>query len=278
MLSEQQVLQAGRAVEGGPSGSLPDASIGVPLPLSLSRHAPTPSKFSSAKPMGSMREWQEAHTGLARCISIAWRIDILPSLPCGSSDGTFGGGGGGGVPRRFSRTHLPRCTTDVRFGYEVTVSRLPCPRTPPRFGIGQFDAAELRAVDAGHAVKLGKALIEKREFRVQQFGYRAVLAHDGVEEQLRFLFESAGADCCRTQGIHRGPASWSQDCADTNIVRRNCRCEGFGFRVVEHTGHLLLDDLSDLFSLPSSASFKSSSSGMLLQRKKERREASLDNC
>jgi hypothetical protein len=36
------------------------------------------------------------------------------------SGGTFGGGDGGGVPSRLSSTHLPRNTTDVRFGYEVT--------------------------------------------------------------------------------------------------------------------------------------------------------------
>ena len=33
-----------------------DSVVGVPLPASLSRHWPTPSKFSSAKPIGSMRE------------------------------------------------------------------------------------------------------------------------------------------------------------------------------------------------------------------------------
>src|SRR5438477_275256 len=32
------------------------------------------------------------------------------------SGGTFGGGGGGGVPRMFSRIHLPRRTGEVRFG------------------------------------------------------------------------------------------------------------------------------------------------------------------
>ena len=35
--------------------------------------------------------------------------------------GTSGGGGGGGVPRRFSRTHLPRTGGDVRVGYDDTV-------------------------------------------------------------------------------------------------------------------------------------------------------------
>ena len=43
-----------------------------------------------------------------------------------------GGGGGGGVPRMLLSTHLPRSTGDVRFGYDVTVSRLPWPKMPPR--------------------------------------------------------------------------------------------------------------------------------------------------
>ena len=30
------------------------------------------------------------------------------------SDGTSAGGGGGGVPRKFSRIHLPRITGEVR--------------------------------------------------------------------------------------------------------------------------------------------------------------------
>ena len=42
------------------------------------------------------------------------------------------GGGGGGVPRMFFSTYAPRCTGDVRFGYEVTVSRLAWPSRPPR--------------------------------------------------------------------------------------------------------------------------------------------------
>ncbi len=82
-----------------------------------------------------MREWHEAHTGSARCCSICWRmVSDLPSLPCAIRSGTLAGGGGGGVPSSVSRIHFPRCTTEVRLGYEVTVSMLPCPSNPPRLG------------------------------------------------------------------------------------------------------------------------------------------------
>ncbi len=44
----------------------------------------------------------------------------------------FGGGGGGAAASRFSRTHLPRTTGDVRVAYEVNVRMLPWPSKPPR--------------------------------------------------------------------------------------------------------------------------------------------------
>ena len=37
-----------------------------------------------------------------------------------------------GAPRRFSSTHLPRKTGDVRVGYDVTIKMLPCVKMPPR--------------------------------------------------------------------------------------------------------------------------------------------------
>ena len=57
------------------------------------------------------------------------RTATLASL---GRSGTSAGGGGGGVPSTLASTHLPRSTGDVRFGYDVTVSRLPWPRMPPR--------------------------------------------------------------------------------------------------------------------------------------------------
>src|ERR1051325_9185544 len=115
-----------------PSGNAPDASIGVPA--SASRQRPTGSKFSMAKPIGSIRAWQLAHAGLARCWIIASRmVSGLPVvLPSVFNAGTFGGGGGGGADNKFSSTHLPRFTGDVRFAYDVFVNRLPRPSSPTR--------------------------------------------------------------------------------------------------------------------------------------------------
>ena len=74
-----------------------------------------PTVYADVEP--GMRLWQEEQTGFLRCSSIASRmVRLRPSAACGFSSGTFGGGGGGGVPRIFSRTHFPRCTTEVRLG------------------------------------------------------------------------------------------------------------------------------------------------------------------
>src|SRR2546427_8337103 len=82
-----------------------------------------------------MRAWHEAQTVLDRCCSICPRIvSSFPSAFLDFSSGISGGGGGGGVPSSASRIHLPRCTTDVRLGYDVTVRTLPWPSSPKRFG------------------------------------------------------------------------------------------------------------------------------------------------
>ncbi len=60
----------------------PIASIGVPG-LDVSRQAPTASKFSSAKPSGSMILWQPRTAGFARCSSIRSRI------VCGAAPGSI---------------------------------------------------------------------------------------------------------------------------------------------------------------------------------------------
>src|SRR6266853_2804567 len=114
-----------------PSGNAPDASMG--LPASRSRHWPTASKFSIAKPIGSIRAWQLAQLGFARCAVIASRIvSVLPaSAPSVFKAGMFGGGGGGAADNRFSSTHLPRTTGDVRVAYDVSVRMLPWPSRPP---------------------------------------------------------------------------------------------------------------------------------------------------
>ena len=83
---------------------------------SVVRQRPIASKLSSAKPSGSIRRWQTAQLGLARCASIRSRCDrgAVPAAVFSSSGGTLAGGAGGGAPSTRSSSHLPRFTTDVR--------------------------------------------------------------------------------------------------------------------------------------------------------------------
>src|SRR5689334_14533442 len=103
------------------------------------RHAPVASKLSSASPIGSMKRWQELHTGLLLCISIRSRVvrrRPLPASGLASKGGTFGGGGGGGDPISTDITHLPRSTGEVRSAIEVSFRKLPWLRIPRRRGSG----------------------------------------------------------------------------------------------------------------------------------------------
>ena len=91
--------------------------MGVPAPSSRARHRPTASKFSSANPSGSILAWQVAQAGLARCRAMRSRIVAgAARSPGSSSSGMSGGGGGGGAPSRFSSSHFPRSTGEVRWG------------------------------------------------------------------------------------------------------------------------------------------------------------------
>ena len=73
-----------------------------------------------------MMRWHDAHVGLARWASSRSRTELVfaPSAPPRFVS-TPGGGTGAGVPSRFSSTHLPRTTGEVRVAIDVTVSMLP---------------------------------------------------------------------------------------------------------------------------------------------------------
>src|SRR5207247_2431509 len=80
------------------------------------------SKYSTPRPRAYVMSFS------ATVVTNSWR----PSVPVSFSAGTFGGGGGGADPRRFSSSHFPRNTGEVRVAYEVANRTLPCPRSPVR--------------------------------------------------------------------------------------------------------------------------------------------------
>ena len=114
------------------SASVPDASTGVPA--SSVRHRPIGSKFSSANPSGSiMRVAARAGRVLAVLLQPlahrrrSCRLRRDPAAPARRAAAAAAACRGS-----FSSSHLPRSTGEVRFGYDVTVSRLPWPSSPPR--------------------------------------------------------------------------------------------------------------------------------------------------
>ena len=94
------------------------------------------SKFSNAKPNGSMREWQFTHDASRRWASSRLRT-VWPSdnTSSGGIDPASPGGGGTGVPRTRRRTQSPRLTALVRSGADVTASTAPSRSKPPRWNL-----------------------------------------------------------------------------------------------------------------------------------------------
>ena len=94
-----------------------------------------PSKFSSAKPIGSISRWHCVQSERTRCSSIFWRIVgsfAFGSAGRGGSGGTSGGGFGGLMPSTLPMIHLPRVTGDVRSGFDVVARNAPLPSSPLR--------------------------------------------------------------------------------------------------------------------------------------------------
>ncbi len=169
------------------------------------------------------------------------------------------------MPNRFSSTHLPRFTGEVRVGFDVTVNTLACVNTPPRLSRVERHPAKFLTLDVGHAVVPGQSLVDERVVGVDELQHAAILAHDVGEEQLGFPshrrrsassnagnFSRSGDTVARLRSCSHCPAKFSTSASDLGSasIRRTCR-----------------SSVSPWLSLPSRASVNSSSSGMLLHRK-----------
>ena len=85
--------------------------------------------------MGSIMLWHAEQAGLSRCCSRRCRTGSAFWFSTFSmSGGTSAGGFGGATPSSTSITYLPRTTGEVRVASDVSVSTLPCPSRPMRFG------------------------------------------------------------------------------------------------------------------------------------------------
>ena len=217
--------------------------------------------------------WQLAQTGLARCCCMRSRSVVGFAASFSASGGTFGGGGGGGVPSRFSRTHLPRSTTDVRFAYEVDRQDARLSQDTAALIAGQRHPSEsaavhaLRCRSAGPAARSDtcswrRAAPGSADRRAPGSGRRARFR---VTIALRSVSlkpaNSAASGACV------GDVSHLQPLADEIVHEPRSALVG------QHPAHLPLK-ASPVRSWFFAARSINSSSGMLLHRKNDNRDAS----
>ena len=172
---EQRLAKRDDAIHLVPSTSWPEASIGTPA--SRVRQAPTASKFSIARPSGSMTRWQPAHDGDVRWDSILSRIVRGGASGAGSASGWY-------IARRPGRRRAHeiledplaaqhRCgTVRVRGDHQqAAFAQQPAARI-----LGHRDTAEVAAVHVRNAVVLGQPLVDERVVGRQQIEDVAILA------------------------------------------------------------------------------------------------------
>ena len=85
-------------------------SSGLPF-ASFSRHRPIQSKFSSAKPIGSIKLVAGGASRIgAMLFQLFANAELFEFAGRGRAAAHLGGGGGTGVPSKVSSTHAPRKT------------------------------------------------------------------------------------------------------------------------------------------------------------------------
>ena len=189
------------------------------------------------------------------------------------SAGTSGGGGGGGAPSRFSSTHLPRSTGDVVVACEVTSSTAPLPSRPRRVSSGSVTRRKWLPNDVRDAVVLRQPLVDERVVGGQQIEHAAVLAHDALEKQLGLAPERLPQVVVEV----RKDSEFGHDAAEIAQLQPlagEIADERLRPRIGQHAPHLLRQHLAAGRAVPPAAGSISSSSGMLLQRKNDSRDAS----
>ena len=163
---EQRLAQLDDAVDVGAVGQL-RASRRSRAAVARRARRRSPSKFSSASPIGSISLWQLAHAGLRAVLlhPLPHRQRAAPVLASRRAAARWPAAAAAAIPSSVSSTHLPRFTGEVRFGCDVTGRMLPWPSRPRRASSVTRDAAEVAAGDAGDAVVARQPLVDERVVR-----------------------------------------------------------------------------------------------------------------
>ena len=220
--------------------------------------------------------WQAAHTGFVRCSSIRSRIvRILPPRFASSlSGGTLVGSGGTRRASRLSSTHLPRTTGDVRSACDVTIRIAALAQQALARFVGQRDAAEVAAVDvracrsASPAARSGTCSRRSSD-RATLRSSRMMLPKNSSVSRWKRLPQVV----VEVRETRASSAAGSSGCAGRATGRRNwsTSASAFGSASMRRT---CCFSTAGVCSVPCAATRSSSSSGMLLHRKNDSRDAS----
>ena len=204
------------------------------MPPSLTRHLPVASKFSSARPSGSITRWHDVHAGLLRCCSMRSRTDSArpdSAVPfVSSSAGTFGGGGGGGDAEQHFH-HPLAAHAPARCDRRSTSASGRCRGRECR---GDSRARVTRRnsvpVTFGNAVVARDAFVHEGVVGGQQIEQAAILAHQAVEEQLGLLASAPATASDPQYGIQDRIRHHLLEVLQPQPLRREARGQRIGAR------------------------------------------------
>ena len=256
----QQLLGQSRsrtspAAAAAPAAAPPDRSPGCRRPACPTRRSASPDRRCARRrrrrssrartradpsPGGTTRTagWRGAPPG-ARARSPACPARCRPARRP-----RRGAAAAAACPRMFSRTHLPRTTGDVRFGYDVTARTLACPSRPKPRRVGQRHPPEVAAVDAAHPVVARQPLVDEGVVGAQQIerrcGPRAAGCRGTSPSRVRIAWRSessnsgksarSGTNAARLRRCsHWPPKFLTSDCARGSAsIRRTSRSSTAG--------------------------------------------------
>ena len=148
------------------------------------------------------------------------------------------------------------------------------PEQSAAFVLRHRHAAEMRAVDVGNAVVPGQPLVDERVVGGQQLEHRPILAHDAVEEHLGLAPERLPQVVVEVRELVDERRHVAQVAEVQPLRRRSWSTSASRAWIGQHAPHLLLEHRRLTQAALARAIASSSSSGMLLQRKNDSRDAS----
>ena len=177
------------------------------------------------------------------------------------------------MPRICSMIHLPRFTGDVRVGFDVIVSTLACVSTPPRRRSPASRAGTHPLSMSFDAIMLRHTLIQECVVGVEQVQDAAIFAHDRCKKQFGLPFHRSPQDYSSKPLNRLRSGEATRQVADLQPLAGEIFHQRLRARIGQHPPHLRGQHIFVETGVPCSARRNNSSSGMLLHKKYDSREA-----